>query len=147
MKLRRIITGAVVFTMAIGASAALSGCSDDATVASRNISKAADNFEVDRRIVMFNGITDSYLLVIEGRCSIDDDGNQLEVTCKLGEDAFKKHFLGLSDNVSYFAEQREPIDVSVYHYRVTFKPQSIIPDPDFRGSTEDTPLSSEDQQK
>ena len=124
-----------------------SGCfEDDAEVASENLSKAADNFEVQRRIVMFNGITDEYLLVIEGRCSIEDEGNQLEVTCKEGEDAYKKHFLGLSDNVSYFVEQGEPIDVSEYHYRVTFKPQSILPDIDFRGSTEDTPVSEENQQ-
>lgn len=115
---------------------------DDADVASDNISKAADNFEVNRRIVMFNGITDEYLLAIEGRCNIVDEKNQLEVTCKEGKDAFKKHFLGLSDNVSYFVEQGEPIDVSEYHYRVTFKPQTILPDVDFRGSAEadDTPL-------
>lgn len=119
---------------------------DDADVVSKNISKAADNFEVNRRIVMFNGITDQYLLVVEGRCNIEDQKNQLEVTCKLGKDQFKKHFLGLSDNVSYFVEQGEPIDVSEYHYRVTFKPQSIIPDPDFRGSAEDTPLSKDNQQ-
>lgn len=112
---------------------------DDADVVSENISKAADNFEVMRRIVMLNGITDEYLLIVEGRCNIVDEGNQLEVTCKEGEDAFKKHFLGLSDNVTYFVEQGEPVDVSEYHYRVTFKPQAILPDVDFRGSSEDLP--------
>lgn len=118
-------------------------CQDDADVASHNISKAADNFEVMRRIVFFNGITDTYLLTIEGRCSIEDEGKQLEVTCKVedsendDEDAFKKHFLGLSDNVSYFVEQGDPINVDVYHYRVTFKPETIVPDIDFRSSGED----------
>lgn len=111
----------------------LAGCQDDAHVASYNISKAADNFEIDRRIVFYNGITDSYMLTIEGRCSIEDQTTQLEVTCKIGRDAYKKHFLGLSDNVTYFAEQLETADVSVYHHRVTFKPQSILPDVDFRG--------------
>lgn len=118
----------------------LSACTDDdADVVSHNLSKAADNFEVNRRIVMFNGITDQYLLTIEGPCSIADDGNQLEVVCKVGKDTYKKHFLGLSDNVSYFVEQGEPVSASANHYRVTFKPQSIIPDVDFRGSTEDLP--------
>lgn len=118
----------------------LSACTDDdADVVSHNLSKAADNFEVNRRIVMFNGITDQYLLTIEGPCSIEDDGNQLEVVCKVGKDTYKKHFLGLSDNVSYFVEQGEPVSASANHYRVTFKPQSIIPDVDFRGSTEDLP--------
>ena len=117
----------------------LTSCEDDADVVSENLSKAADNFEVERRVVMFNGITDEYLLVIEGACSIEDDGHQLEVVCKVGRDQYKKHFLGLSDNVSYFVEQGEPVEASAYHYRVTFKPQSILPDVDFRGSTEDLP--------
>jgi hypothetical protein len=137
----------IAVILAAASLAGLAACgSDDADVVSENLSKAADNFEVNRRVVMFNGITDQYLLVIEGRCSITDEGNQLEVTCKEGDDAYKKHFLGLSDNVSYFVEQGEPVDVSEYHYRVTFKPQSIIPDPDFRGSAEDTPVSPENQQ-
>jgi hypothetical protein len=116
------------------AALALSACERDAKVASYNLSVAADQFEIDRRIVFYNGITSDYMLVIEGRCSIEDQGNQLEVTCKLGEEEFKKHFLGLSDNVTYFAEQIAMADVSVYHHRIIFKPQSILPDVDFRGS-------------
>jgi hypothetical protein len=112
----------------------LAACDTDADVASRNLSVAAEQFEIDRRVVFLNGITDTYLLSIEGRCSIEDQGNQLEVTCKTGPDAFKKHFLGLSDNVSYFVEQLEPIDVSEYHYRVIFKPEVIVPDIDLERS-------------
>ena len=112
----------------------LAGC-DDATMVSRNLSKAAENFEVDRRVIFYNGITDTYMLTVEGRCAIEDQGHQLEVTCKVGEDQYKKHFLGLSDNVTYFAEQLHTADVSAYHYRVTFKPQVIVPDVDARGST------------
>ena len=114
-------------------------CADDAKVASRNVSKAADNFEVQRRVVFMNGITDNYLLEILGRCSIEDQVNQLEVICKIGPGAYKKHFLGLSDNVTYFVEQLEAVEASTYHYRVTFKPQVIIPDFDFRGDTGDGP--------
>ena len=114
----------------------LAGC-DDARLASNNLSRAADNFEIDRRIVFYNGITDTYMLTIEGRCAITDEQKQLEVTCKIGEDAYNKHFLGLSDNVTYFAEQLETADVSAYHHRIVFKPQAIIPDFDFRGSAEE----------
>ena len=69
-------------------------------------------------------------------CSINVDGldSQLEVTCKVGDDEFKKHFLGLSDNVSYFVEQLEPNKVDPYHYRVVFKPETIIPDIDMETS-------------
>jgi len=123
---RRIIAVAAVIVALLATSA--SACSDDADVASENLSKAADNFEIVRRIVFYNGITGNYMLVIEGRCSIKDEGNQLEVTCKIGKDAYKKHFLGLSDNVTYFAEQIDSANVSVDHYRVSFKPEAIIPD-------------------
>lgn len=117
---------------------ALMGCNDDdAKVASRNLSKAADMFEITRRVVFYNGITDTYLLTIEGLCSINDQKSQLEVTCKTGRSEYKKHFLGLSDNVTYFAEQVEGADVSTFHYRVVFKPQVIIPDIDFRGDAKE----------
>lgn len=110
----------------------LSSCSDDADVVSENLSKDADNFKVARRVVFFNGITDQYLLTIEGFCSIEDDGSKLAVTCKLGDGQYKKHFLGLSDNVSYFIEQTESANVSDDFYKVTFKPTTIIPDVDAR---------------
>ena len=119
--------------------AVVAACADDAHIASRNVSKAADNFEVQRRVVFMNGITDNYLLEILGRCSIEDQLNQLEVICKVGPGTYKKHFLGLSDNVTYFVEQLEPVEASAYHYRVTFKPQVIIPDFDFRGDSGDGP--------
>ncbi|MCG9657645.1 hypothetical protein [Vibrio mediterranei] len=106
----------------------LTGCERDAQVASRNLSRAAEMFEIQRRVVFYNGINGEYLLTIEGRCSIDDQGHQLEVTCKTGPNAFKKHFLGLSDNVTYFAEQLSPVDVNVYRYRVVFKPETLLPD-------------------
>ena len=114
---------------------ALAACSD-ADVASSNLSKAADNFEVTRRIVFYNGITGEYMLTIEGLCSLGnaDKPGQLSVTCKTGAAAYKKHFLGLSDNVTYFVEQVNDMPANVYHYRVFFKPQAILPDIDFKGS-------------
>lgn len=126
----------MVATLGLGTTACFE---DDADVASENVSKAADNFEVNRRIVFFNGITDTYLLEIKGACSIDAEPDQLEVICKVGKNEYVKEFLGLSDNVSYFVEQGEPVKASAYHYRKTFKPQSILPDVDFRGSTDDGP--------
>lgn len=112
------------------------GCSAS-SVASQNISTASDNFEVPRRIVFFNGITDTYLLTIEGLCSINADGEdgQLEVTCAVAEDEYKKHYLGLSDNVTYFVEQLDSVSVDSYHYRVMFRPETIIPDIDLDTSS------------
>lgn len=122
----KIALGLALLAMMFG----LAGCSSDADVASDNLSKAADQFEINRRIVFINGITDKYMLVVEGRCSIKDEDGQLEVTCKVGGDEYKKHFLGLSDNVTYMVEQLEGAKVSRYHYRVIFKPEVIVPDVD-----------------
>ena len=71
----------------IAAAFALAACTTTADTASRNISYDSDNFKVMRRIVFVNGITDKYLLSIEGLCSItkDKEDNQLEVTCKTDE--------------------------------------------------------------
>lgn len=116
----------------------LAGCDSDANIASRNLSKAADQFEISRRIVFYNGITGEYMLTIEGLCSLGSGQStkSLTVTCKTGPKEFKKHFLGLSDNVTFIAEQLAGADVSTYHHRVVFKPQAILPDVDFRGDTD-----------
>lgn len=105
---------------------------DDADVVSYNLSKEADMFNVNRRVVFYNGITGDYILVVEGKCSIEVDNydNQLELTVKTGENSYKKHFLGLSDNVTYFAEQVDSYSSNPYRYKVIFKPMSIIPDVD-----------------
>jgi len=115
---------------AIGLSALLAGCQDDAHIAAENVKKAADNFEINRRIVFYNGITDKYMLVIEGFCSMDlnNSGTAFNVICKTGPRGYKRHTLVLSDNTSAFVEQIDAADVSAYHYRVTFKPQQILPD-------------------
>lgn len=124
--MKRVLLGMALAASLIG----LAGCQDQAKVASYNLTKAADNFEINRRIVFVNGITDSYLLSIEGRCSFEVEGNgqKVAVTCKVGEGTFKKHSLGLSDNVTFFSEQLEPVPVNVYRYRVTFRPSTILPD-------------------
>lgn len=108
----------------------LAGCMSDADVASHNLSKAADSFEVNRRVIFYNGVTGDYMLSIQGLCSKgnSDAARQVTITCKTGEGTYKKHFLGLSDNVTYFIEQLEPVAVGVSQYKVVFKPSVIIPD-------------------
>jgi hypothetical protein len=127
-----------VTVLALGAVAlAAIGCNpfaSDADVASQNLSKAADQFEISRRIVFYNGITDSYMLTIQGLCSLgnDDSPGELTVTCKTAPGQYKKHFLGLSDNVTYFVEQLDAADASTSQYRVIFKPSAIVPSIDLR---------------
>lgn len=131
MNTNKLMMALVFGVLALGVF--LSGC-NDAAVASHNLSKAADNFEVARRIVFYNGISGDYVLSIEGLCSLDSSTTvrAITVTCKTGPDAYKKHFLGLSDNVTYFAEQVDAAAVSVSQYRVVFKPSVIVPSVDLR---------------
>jgi len=118
-----------LIALLFGAAIVLGACSEADTV-SRNIGQEADKFNVNRRIVFMNGITDKYLLVIEGFCSLGNDRNEweLNLTCLIGPDQYKKHFLGLSDNVTYFVEQLDSINVDPYHYKVMFRPTEIVPD-------------------
>jgi len=111
----------------------LTGCSTDADIVSRNLSMDAGSFLLSRRIVFYNGITGEYILVIQGRCQVEHS-DKLAVTCKVGPDEYKKHYLGLSDNVTYFSEQLESSGVNPYQYRVVFKPEAILPDIDLRMS-------------
>jgi hypothetical protein len=130
---------AIALSVVLLATVVVAGCARDADVASENLSKAADMFEISRRVVFYNGITGEYILTIEGLCSIgnNDKDRKLSITCKTGEGQYKKHFLGLSDNVTFFAEQLVPSKESAYHYRVIFKPQVIVPDIDARGNLQE----------
>lgn len=105
----------------------VSSCSEADTV-DRNLRVGADQFEVDRRITFVNGITDEYLLTIEGKCSFENLETQVTVLCKDGEDSYKRHTLGLSDNVTFVVEQTESQTVDPYHYRLIFRPETIVPD-------------------
>lgn len=121
-------TNIILSAVLLVSSIFLSGCGSDAKTASNNLSTASDNFEVDRKIVFYNGITGDYMLVIQGKCSLEPSSTKIEVTCKTAPEEFKKHYLGLSDNVTYFAQQLNALKVNVFHNRIIFKPESILPD-------------------
>lgn len=111
---------------------AVGACVHESDVISKNLSVAADQFDVLRRVVFYNGITGEYMLSIEGYCALgnDDPVDELTVICEIGEGQYKKNFLGLSDNVTYFVEQLDSVNVDKNHYKVIFKPSVIIPDID-----------------
>lgn len=125
-----------VTTLAVAALLAggLTACTSDADVASENLSKDADNFKIFRRVVFYNGITGKYILEVDGFCSIgnNDTPGKMSVTCRMEDGRYVKHFLGTSDNVTWFAEQMHTADVSTQRYKVIFKPSTIIPDVEVR---------------
>jgi hypothetical protein len=112
----------------LGVVIGLSGCIDSSSIVNTNLNRAEQNFREYRRVVFYNGITGDYILQIEGymALNIDLDGD-LVVTVKKEDGTFLKHYLGLSDNVTYFSESLDPKSVSEKHYKVIFKPSVIIP--------------------
>lgn len=122
MKQRKII----LLTMML-LTMLLSACSAAGTV-SRNISKDSDEFRVTRRVVFYNSLTDTYIMEMVGNISVNLERDKvIEVIAKVGPDKYQKHYLGLSDNVTYTVEQLGTSDVSEYDYKMIFKPEKIIP--------------------
>lgn len=103
-------------------------CTSDADKASENISKAAEQFEVQRKIVGINGITDKPAFEVEGRCSIENSGRELQVICKHGEGDLRRHSVGLSDNTFWVSVQVKGVDADEYRTRILIKPENIVPD-------------------
>lgn len=115
----------------------VAGCnpfSHESDTVSQNLSREADAFKIPRRILFINGITDKYLLSIEGYCALGnaDPPGEVTVVCETGPGLYKKHFLGLSDNVTYMVEQLDAAQVSDKRYKVVFRPETIIPDIDIK---------------
>lgn len=123
----------IAAAIALAVLSTAGACDSSAKTAGENVSKAADNFEVQRKIVGVNTRTDKYLFYVEGRCSIERAGD-LIVTCKHGENDYRKHYVGQATDVAWVSTQMNGIDVSEYHTRVILKPEGVIPDIDLRGS-------------
>lgn len=107
----------------------LAGCETEAQRVSYNISQEADNFNTIRQITVINCIQGDVLFQMTGKMSItaDTSDNQLEVIVEDDNGNYKKHFIGLSDNVTYVVEDITDGDVSKYHYTLNFNPKMWIP--------------------
>ena len=111
------------------AATTITACGTQADRASHNLSREADNFNVSRRIVVINTVTDTPLMEIVGNLSIKSDNtdDQLEVTIREEDGNFKKHFIGLSPTVTYTVEDMSGADISPYRYQLNYLPEAIIP--------------------
>ena len=119
----------IFVTIFIGLTLLLAGCETDSEIATHNIKKDAEQFKIIRRFIFMNNITGDYLFEAQGNCSVETNNaaHRLELTCKTGEDKYKVHYFGLSDNTSYIVEQLEWKEADKYKYKIIFKPESIIP--------------------
>lgn len=124
--MKKKVLSAIIVGLLLGTG--LVGCTEANTV-STNISREADNFNVTRRLVVINGRTDTIIFSLVGNFSItvDQEDNQLEVIAEVRDGVYRKHFIGLSDEIQYFVEDVGDNEVSKYRYEVEFMPESIIP--------------------
>lgn len=130
--MKRKILAAILALVAL--TMGLSACKSDADVASKNLSKAADNYEVMRNIVVYNGITDKYIMTVTGYCALgnEDSADQVSYTCK-SDAGLVKDIIKKSDNTFVFVHQIYPKgDVSTSYFRVVLKPSTVVPDFDLR---------------
>lgn len=107
----------------------VTGCATESSRVNNNITQEAENFNVYRRVTVINCIKGDTLFSIEGRMNIEADtkDNQLEIIVELEGGKFKKHFIGLSDNVTYTVEDISGSEVSKYHYEINYNPNMWIP--------------------
>ncbi len=119
----------VIKLICIFALAAMSGCGTEASKVSHNLSQQADNFNDIRQLTVINCITGDTLFQMTGKMSINADAsdNQLEVIVEDEEGEYKKHFIGLSDNVTYVVEDVTGKGVNKYKYTLNFNPKMWIP--------------------
>ncbi len=124
-----ILSIVIIFTLT------LSGCTKAERV-NYNISEEADNFNVFRRVVVVNVMSDKILFELDGFFSIDVDEleNQLEITCQTDEDTYSKHFVGLSTMVAYTVEDLKGAKVDPYHYEIHYLPEGNVVDFTFKAS-------------
>ena len=116
---KKILIAALAVAMVLGTT----GCGDEARNVEYNITRQADNFNVVRKITVINCIQGDVLFEMTGKMSVtaDTPDNQLEVLVE-DDGVYKKHFIGLSDNVTYVIEDITGTDVDKYHYTLTYNP-------------------------
>lgn len=108
----------------------LAGCGTEASRVSYNLSQEADNFNSVRQLTVINCLEGDVLFQMTGKMSITADtaDNQLEVIVEMEDGSYKKHFVGLSDNVTYVVEDiTDGTNVSKYKYTLNFNPEMWWP--------------------
>ena len=124
---KKIIAICMIGAIVLG----LSGCGTEVQRVSHNLSQEADNFNVVRELTVIDCITGDTLFQMSGKMSITADtaDNQLEIIVENDNGSYVKHFVGLSDNVTYVVEDLNlgENEVSKYKYTLNFNPKMWIP--------------------
>jgi hypothetical protein len=128
---KKLTIAAAALTVGLLTTAA--GCGSDAQTVSENISKEADQFNVQRKIVVLNTRTDKFMFYAEGKCSVERDNGWLLAICRHAENDYKKHLIGPATDAFPLVQQIDGVDVSRYHTVIVMRPEGLIPDIQLRG--------------
>lgn len=122
-----LIIGLIIVSIIL--SLTLTGCDTEANRVSYNLSQQADNFNDIRQLTVINCIQGDVLFQMTGKMSIKADraDNQLEVIIEDENGEYQKHFIGLSDNVTYVVEDITRGNVDKYKYTLNFNPKMWLP--------------------
>ncbi len=117
---KKVIVGTLAGALMLG----MAGCIDTKVDRVRyNLSNEADNFNIQRRLTVFNIRTDTVLFQMEGTFALDtSERDELEVTVQTGKDEFKRHFISLPDEVAYVMEDISGVNSDPYKYEISFLP-------------------------
>lgn len=123
---KKLLLGLTILSLSL---LSLTGCGTEAERVTYNLSQEADNFNVVRQLTVIDCITGDVLFQMSGKMSITSDNtdNQLEVLVEADKGLYQKHFIGLSDNVTYVVEQLDIKNVSQYKYTLNYNPKMWIP--------------------
>lgn len=137
--MNRITKSVAVALAVLTVGGGVSACTSAADRANENLSKAAENFEVPRRITGINAITDNVLFTVEGFCSYEVSGGTYEVICLVDRASgeVERTTLAKSDNVTMLVTQTGGTNVDLFRPRVIFRPENVVPNFDL--STSDNP--------
>ena len=118
---------AIVLTFMVIISC-LTGCSEADNV-NHNLSQAADNFQVIRKITVYNARTDMIIMEMEGCMSLSNNSTrELVVTCMTGPNQYRKNYVYLNEYVIYVVEDITNTVTDPYHYKIHF--YTALPDID-----------------
>lgn len=133
-KLNKLVLILMIVALCFLSAFALAGCGDEnyemsqAKRAKVNVQKEANNFNVERRIVVYNARTDFVICEIIGYFSVSNGGNnELEITCEVNQNTYKVNYIYLTEYTLYFIEDISGAHVDPYHYEIHYIPEMIQP--------------------
>ena len=98
-----------------------------AILAVTTLTGCTDNFNVIRRLTVWNARSDRAIFELVGAFSFTLEENRIIAIVETGPNEYKKHSVGLNEWTLWTVEDISGADVDKYHYEVNFLPEMIVP--------------------